>query len=173
MRWWWWIVFVVWLTHERRLVLFPAGTISEILTIVNLRHAASRIWSCAEHQFRFSWMKLCSSDNYYSTVPRDEAFVLRKKHQHSLQTLPSTSIGIMTCLKGTLNGSKWYTKSYIEIYYRIFFRENSYGKISLPSIAQKDWQGLMNVLGNKTTVDRIKQFTSVQQWATFTKSKYQ
>ena len=26
--WWcWWIVYVVWLTHERRLALFPAGTI--------------------------------------------------------------------------------------------------------------------------------------------------
>ena len=25
--WWWWIVFVVWLTNERCLALFPAGTI--------------------------------------------------------------------------------------------------------------------------------------------------
>ena len=25
--WWWWIVFVVWLTNERHLALFPAGTI--------------------------------------------------------------------------------------------------------------------------------------------------
>ena len=25
--WWWWIVFVVWLTDESRLALFPAGTI--------------------------------------------------------------------------------------------------------------------------------------------------
>ena len=25
--WWWWIVFVVWLTDERLLALFPAGTI--------------------------------------------------------------------------------------------------------------------------------------------------
>ena len=25
--WWWWIVFVVWLTYERGLALFPAGTI--------------------------------------------------------------------------------------------------------------------------------------------------
>ena len=27
LTWWWWIVFVVWLTDERRLTLFPAGTI--------------------------------------------------------------------------------------------------------------------------------------------------
>ena len=26
-RWWWWIVFVVWLTNEKRLALYPAGTI--------------------------------------------------------------------------------------------------------------------------------------------------
>ena len=26
--WWWWIVFVVWLTDESRLALFPAGTIA-------------------------------------------------------------------------------------------------------------------------------------------------
>ena len=26
--WWWWIVFVVWLTDERRLALFSAGTIA-------------------------------------------------------------------------------------------------------------------------------------------------
>ena len=25
--WWWWIVLVVWLTDERRLALFPAGTV--------------------------------------------------------------------------------------------------------------------------------------------------
>ena len=27
MRWWWWIVFVVWLTDERRLALFSVGGI--------------------------------------------------------------------------------------------------------------------------------------------------
>ena len=41
---------------------------SEILTITNLRHATSRVWICAESEFRLSWMKLCSSDNYYTTV---------------------------------------------------------------------------------------------------------
>ena len=45
----WCIVFVVWLTDERCLALFPAGNIvSEIYTIANLRHAACRIWTCAE-----------------------------------------------------------------------------------------------------------------------------
>ena len=27
MNWWWWIAFVIWLTDERCLVLFPVGTI--------------------------------------------------------------------------------------------------------------------------------------------------
>ena len=70
--WWWWgggggVVFVVWLTDERRPALFPA---SEILTIANLRHDASRVWTCAEPEFRLSWMKLRSSDNHYTTAPR-------------------------------------------------------------------------------------------------------
>ena len=45
--------------------LFPAWTIVEILTIANLRHAASRVWTCAESEFRLCLMKLCSSDNHY------------------------------------------------------------------------------------------------------------
>ena len=44
----WWIVFVVWLTDGRRLALFPAGILSEILTTANLRH---RVWTCAESEF--------------------------------------------------------------------------------------------------------------------------
>ena len=44
--WWWWTVFVVWLTGERGLALFPARTIN--LTIANLQHAASRIWTHGE-----------------------------------------------------------------------------------------------------------------------------
>ena len=37
------------------------GPLSEILTIANLRHASSRIWTCAEPEFSQSWMKLWSS----------------------------------------------------------------------------------------------------------------
>ena len=48
---------------------FQPGPLSEILTIANLRHAASRIWTCAEPEFRLCWMKLCSSDNHYTTAP--------------------------------------------------------------------------------------------------------
>ena len=31
----------------------------------NLRHAASRVWTCVESEFRLYWMKLCSSNNHY------------------------------------------------------------------------------------------------------------
>ena len=64
--WWWWIVFVVWLTDEGRLALFPYWTLSEILTIANLRHAENRLWACAEPDFR---MRLCCGDNHYATAP--------------------------------------------------------------------------------------------------------
>ena len=45
---------------------FLPGPLSEILIIANLWHAASRIWTCAEPEFRLSWMKLCSSNNHYT-----------------------------------------------------------------------------------------------------------
>ena len=38
---------------------FQPGPLSEMLTIADLRHATSRIWTCAEPEFRFCWMKLC------------------------------------------------------------------------------------------------------------------
>ena len=43
--------------------LFPVQPLSEILSISNAQHAESRIWACAESEFRLCWMKLCSSDN--------------------------------------------------------------------------------------------------------------
>ena len=47
------------------------GPLPEILTIANLWHAVSRIWTCAEPDFRRSWLKLCNSDNHYMTVPQN------------------------------------------------------------------------------------------------------
>ena len=69
-----------------------------ILTIANLWHAASRIWTCAEPEFRLTWMKLLSSDNHYTTAPRwwtpsdDELFFLGRlgpKNWSSLYWLKS------------------------------------------------------------------------------------
>ena len=43
---------------------FQLRPLTEILTIANLWHTVSRVWTCAESEFRFCWMKLCSSDNW-------------------------------------------------------------------------------------------------------------
>ena len=48
--------------------LFLGGPLSEILNISNIQHAASRIWACAEPEFRLCWMKLCSNDKHYTTA---------------------------------------------------------------------------------------------------------
>ena len=50
---------------------FQPSSLSKILTIPNLRHAASRFWTWAESEFRLRWMKLCSSDNHYIMAPRN------------------------------------------------------------------------------------------------------
>ena len=47
---------------------FQPGPLSEILTVVNLRRTVGRAWTCAEPDFRLSWMKLCSKDEHYTTV---------------------------------------------------------------------------------------------------------
>ena len=49
---------------------FQPRTLSEILTITNLWHVVSRIWTCAEPEFRLRWMKLCHGDNCYTMVPQ-------------------------------------------------------------------------------------------------------
>ena len=51
---------------DRRKAFTPylqPGPLSEILTIANLRHGASKVWNCAESEFRLCWTKLCSIDN--------------------------------------------------------------------------------------------------------------
>lgn len=44
------------------------GPKSEFLINTNLRHNANRIWKCAELEFRLCWMRLCSSDNHWTTA---------------------------------------------------------------------------------------------------------
>ena len=66
--WWWWIAFAEWLTDKRHFTpYFQSRPLSEILTIANLRHAANRVWTCAESEFRLWWMKLSSNDNHGAT----------------------------------------------------------------------------------------------------------
>ena len=52
---------------------FQLVPLSEILTIMNLWHVASRVSTCAEPEFRLSWMNLWSSDNHYTTAPYSTA----------------------------------------------------------------------------------------------------
>ena len=85
------IVFLVWLTEQKWLALFPAGTIvREILTIVNLRHAASRLWTSAEPKFRLSRKKLCSSDNHCTTAPQLRCCATLMKSHFSMGVLLQT-----------------------------------------------------------------------------------
>ena len=60
---WEWIV--LWYGWPTKVVspYFQPGPLSKILTIANLRHAASRIWTCAEPEFRLCWMKLGAHPN--------------------------------------------------------------------------------------------------------------
>ena len=51
------------------------GPISEINTIADIWHAATRVWTWAESEFRLCWMKLCSSDNHYTIAPRQQLFL--------------------------------------------------------------------------------------------------
>ena len=48
---------------------FQPEPLSDILTITNIWHTASRIWTCIKPEFRHSWMKLCSSDNQKIPIP--------------------------------------------------------------------------------------------------------
>ena len=68
--WWWWIVFVVWLTDERRLASFPAATI-----VRDLHHCKYPTLQISELEFSFYWKKLCSSDNHYTMAPQNDRWL--------------------------------------------------------------------------------------------------
>ena len=63
------MVFVVWLTKERRLALFPARTIVRDPHHRETPTRREQGLNCTEPEFSLSWMKLCSSDNHYTTAP--------------------------------------------------------------------------------------------------------
>ena len=53
-RWWWWWRW--WFFLRYGWPTKDVSPLSEILTTANLRYAASRIWTCAQPEFRLSWM---------------------------------------------------------------------------------------------------------------------
>ena len=59
---------------------FQPGPMSKILAIASLQYTASSIWTCPEPELGLSLMKLCSSDNYYSTAtqqPSNNEIIIR------------------------------------------------------------------------------------------------
>ena len=83
-NWWieWWIIFCGMVDQRKAFSLISSQHhCQEILTTLNLQHATSRTWICAEPEFRFCWMKLCSSDKHYTTKTRDNHYkILIKKN---------------------------------------------------------------------------------------------
>ena len=73
----WWIVFVEWMVDRQNSLTpyFQPGPLLEILTMLNLRHAASRVLTYPESQFSFCSMKLCSTDNHHTTAPSHKVTV--------------------------------------------------------------------------------------------------
>ena len=80
------IFFMVWLTNKTYLAYFHLGPLPEILIIVNLQHTASRIWTCAELEFRLCWMNFCISDNHYTTLAI-KSLILIQSSSHILFSL--------------------------------------------------------------------------------------
>ena len=60
------LFFVEWFPDRRHWTLFPSRTTARI-SHHRRPHAASRIWTCAEPEFRLWWIKLCSSNNHCTT----------------------------------------------------------------------------------------------------------
>ena len=73
---------------------FLTRPLSEIITIADLRHAASWIWTCAEAEFRLCWMKLCSTDHHYTKAATRVAGNSKPTGQiESFRTSRSLSLG--------------------------------------------------------------------------------
>ena len=74
--WWWWSMmmnfFVVWLTNERPLALFPAGAIVRDPHHRESLTCCEQVRTYAEPEFWLGWMKLCSSDNHNTTAPHNK-----------------------------------------------------------------------------------------------------
>ena len=56
------------LTSKSYSALFPVGTIVRDSHHCKFWQTTSRIWTCFEPEFRFCWMTLCSSNNYYTNL---------------------------------------------------------------------------------------------------------
>ena len=55
---------------------FKSQTLPQLLTSTNLRYALNRNWTCGEPKLILYWLKLCSSDNHYTKMPRKFKFII-------------------------------------------------------------------------------------------------
>ena len=86
---WWWIGFCEMVDRQKAFTpYFQPVPLPDILTITNLRHAASRVWTCAESEFRLCWRKLCSSDNCYITA----ITAISRRHTQSIKVWRTLSV---------------------------------------------------------------------------------
>ena len=79
---------------DRRKVLpyFQPRPVSKIPTIANLWHPVSRVWTCAEPGLRPWWMRLCSSDNQYTTV---QLYIWNVKTPRQCKSLKNTILSFL------------------------------------------------------------------------------
>ena len=82
---------MVWLTDERRLALFPAGI---IVRDSHHRESPTRLRQ-AVPEFKLSGMKLCSSDNHYTTAPHNttlQYYITILQHPNTFKLNPAALV---------------------------------------------------------------------------------
>ena len=106
-----------WPTKSKRFSLFPSRSMSEVLNIANLRHATSRVWTCPESDFRSSWMKMCNTDNHYTTIPRHLSLSYSWNCLETLSTISEAKLNKpLTIYLLIVNGSKISNKNFASRY---------------------------------------------------------
>ena len=120
---------------------FQPGLLSEIVTIANLRHATSRVWTCAESEFRLWWMKLYSSDNHYTTASPTTLLYLRKIRWYwkvvswKSTGLSAEQLTTRTAINNTLSPSiKWYQNSIFCFIFRGSCLKEKNGTFTSPNV---------------------------------------
>ena len=88
------IVYCIFMVDRRKVFTpyFQPRPLWENLTIANLRHISSRIWTCAEPELGLCWMKLCNSGS-------QDLLISKKIRIPSRADLNTTPIFTFHCVK--------------------------------------------------------------------------
>ena len=102
---------------------------SEILIIVKLQHAASRVWTCAEHEFRLIYMKLCDGDNYHTTMSQYSCLKnLRRRNLEvltfSMEKLIESLLPSDSASRNVIGIDKQTPKNVIALNWKIFWNSS-------------------------------------------------